>query len=129
MKPVMIMKNGFMNSEGCMENPARLIHLLAPLTSEPVNNTLISSMMPRKNPIRASLLIVFGERREIEKMVMSDAITKKLCLLTKWKVSKLMRSATEGLAAVTIIVPMPMIISIVSSVILSIVHHQELKMF
>ncbi|MCY1241992.1 hypothetical protein D9M72_549270 [compost metagenome] len=108
-----------------MEMPAIEIQRIEPLTSWPTKST--STIMLSDTPSRmiAARRTCRGVRKEIATITTSDGSRKTAWRLTKWKLSRPMRSATAGLAAKDSMKPTPINRMKVARKNLSIVQNQS----
>ena len=123
-------KKGFINSEGCILKPPKLIQRVAPFTSVPTNKTATISKMPVAKPVAPSNLMFLGENVEMTKRVTSATLKYTICFLMKKNDSKPILSATAGLAVATIKALNAIIIRIITKENLSTDHHHcPMKVF
>ena len=94
-------KAGLMNSEGCRPK----IQRRAPLTSAPNMSARMMSANDTANVSNAARRTCRGDRNEVAIISAAVGISIKAWRLTKWKVERLSRSATAGLAASAITRP------------------------
>src|SRR5271165_6599606 len=94
-------KAGLMNSEGCRPK----IQRRAPLTSAPYMSARRMSRNDTTNSSNAARRTWRGVRNEVAIINAAVGISMRACRSTKWKVERLSRSATAGLAASAITRP------------------------
>ena len=117
-------KQGFTNSDGWMEMPARLIQRRAPLISAPTMSVSTRASRLRAKPIIARRRTVRGGCIDTAMMTAIATGVSASCRLTKWKLSAPIRSATAGLAARTRSEPKPISTARPAITQRSTVHHQ-----